>query len=146
MDIVKASIEKPVAVLVGVILVVLFGGIALATLPYQLSPDVTEPIITVRTNWQGATPYEIERDVIEEQEKVLKGIPGLTEMESSSFSGTSELSLKFEIGTDIDTALLRVTNKLDEVPEYPDQVDRPIVSATGASTSPVIWTILRDPA
>ena len=143
MDIVKASIQKPVAVLVGVILVVMFGGISLATLPYQLSPNVTEPIISVKTNWQGATPYEIERDVVEEQEKVLKGIPGLIEMESSSYSGTSELSLKFEIGTDIDTALLRVTNKLDEVPEYPDNVDRPIVSATGASTSPVIWTILR---
>ena len=143
MDIVKASIQKPVAVLVGVILVVMFGGISLATLPYQLSPNVTEPIITVKTNWQGATPYEIERDVVEEQEKVLKGIPGLIEMESSSYNGLSELSLKFEIGTDIDTALLRVTNKLDEVPEYPDNVDRPIVSATGASTSPVIWTILR---
>jgi HAE1 family hydrophobic/amphiphilic exporter-1 len=143
MDIVKTAIQKPVAVLVGVIMVVMFGGISLATLPYQLSPNVTEPIISVKTDWQGATPYEIERDVVEEQEKVLKGIPGLIEMESSSYSGTSELSLKFEIGTDIDTALLRVSNKLDEVPEYPDNADRPIVSATGASTSPVIWTTLR---
>ncbi|CCH48285.1 efflux RND transporter permease subunit [Pseudodesulfovibrio piezophilus] len=143
MDIVKASIEKPVAVLVGVILVVMFGTIALATLPYQLSPNVTEPIITVSTNWTGATPFEIERDIVEEQEKVLKGIPGLIEMESSSFNSLAELSLKFEIGTDIDSALLRVSNKLDEVPEYPDNADRPIVSATGASTSPVIWMILK---
>ncbi len=143
MDIVKAAIEKPVAVLVGVILIVLFGAISLATLPYQLSPDVTEPVITVTTNWQGATPYEIERDIVEEQEKVLKGIPGLTEMESSSYNGQSELTLKFEIGTDVDTALLRVSNKLDEVPEYPDNTDRPVVSATGASTSPVIWMIIR---
>jgi HAE1 family hydrophobic/amphiphilic exporter-1 len=142
-DIVKAAIEKPVAVLVGVILVVMFGSIALSTLPYQLSPDVTEPVITVTTTWQGATPYEIERDIVEEQEKVLKGIPGLIEMESSSYNGQSELTLKFEIGTDVDTALLRVSNKLDEVPEYPDNTDRPVVSATGASTSPVIWMILR---
>ncbi|MEF2232025.1 MAG: efflux RND transporter permease subunit [Pseudodesulfovibrio sp.] len=143
MELIKTSIEKPVAVLVGVILVVMFGAIALFTLPYQLSPNVTEPVITVKTDWQGATPYEIERDIIEEQEKVLKGIPGLIEMDSSSYNGTCELSLKFEIGTDIDTALLRVTNKLDEVPEYPDSADRPIVSATGASTSPVIWMMLR---
>ncbi|WP_419785031.1 efflux RND transporter permease subunit [Pseudodesulfovibrio sp.] len=143
MQIIKSAIEKPVAVLVGVIMVVMFGGIALFTLPYQLSPNVTEPIITVKTDWTGATPYEIERDIIEEQEKVLKGIPGLIEMDSSSYNGTSELSLKFEIGTDVDTALLRVTNKLDEVPEYPDSADRPIVSATGASTSPVIWMMLR---
>ncbi|QJB55147.1 efflux RND transporter permease subunit [Pseudodesulfovibrio sp. zrk46] len=143
MDIVKTAIEKPVAVLVGVILIVMFGGIALATLPYQLSPNVTEPVITVSTTWQGATPYEIERDIIEEQEKVLKGIPGLVEMESSCYNSLAELSLKFEIGTDIDTALLRVSNKLDEVPDYPDRADRPIVSATGASTSPVIWMILK---
>ena len=143
MELIKTSIEKPVAVLVGVILVVMFGAIALLTLPYQLSPNVTEPVITVKTDWLGATPYEIERDIIEEQEKVLKGIPGLIEMDSSSYNGTCELSLKFEIGTDVDTALLRVTNKLDEVPEYPDSADRPIVSATGASTSPVIWMMLR---
>ncbi|QGY40163.1 MMPL family transporter [Pseudodesulfovibrio cashew] len=143
MDIVKASIDKPVAVLVGVILVVLFGGIALATLPYQLSPNVTEPVITVSTTWQGATPYEIERDIVEEQEKVLKGIPGLIEMDSSSYNSLAELSLKFEIGTDVDSALLRVSNKLDEVPEYPDSAKRPVVSATGASTSPVIWLILK---
>ncbi|MDD3312841.1 efflux RND transporter permease subunit [Pseudodesulfovibrio sp.] len=143
MQIIKSAIDKPVAVLVGVILVVMFGAIALFTLPYQLSPNVTEPIITVKTDWQGATPYEIERDIIEEQEKVLKGIPGLIEMDSSSYNGTAELSLKFEIGTDIDTALLRTTNKLDEVPEYPDSADRPIVSATGASTSPVIWMMIR---
>lgn len=143
MDIVKAAIDKPVAVLVGVILVVMFGGIALATLPYQLSPNVTEPVITVSTTWQGATPFEIERDIVEEQEKVLKGIPGLIEMESSCYNSLAELTLKFEIGTDVDSALLRVSNKLDEVPDYPDSSDRPIVSATGASTSPVIWMILK---
>jgi HAE1 family hydrophobic/amphiphilic exporter-1 len=142
-DIVKAAIEKPVAVLVAVILIVMFGAISLGTLPYQLSPDVTEPVITVTTTWPGATPFEIERDIIEEQEKVLKGIPGLTEMESSSYNGQAELTLKFEIGTDVDTALLRVSNKLDEVPEYPDNTDRPVVSATGASTSPVIWMVMR---
>lgn len=143
MDIVKAAIEKPVAVLVGVILIVMFGSIALATLPYQLSPNVTEPVITVSTTWQGATPYEIERDIVEEQEKALKGIPGLTQMESSCYNSLAELTLKFAIGTDIDNALLRVSNKLNEVPGYPDRADRPVVSATGAATSPVIWMILK---
>ncbi|BCS87930.1 efflux RND transporter permease subunit [Pseudodesulfovibrio sediminis] len=142
MDIIGTAIRKPVAVLVGVILVAMFGLVALFSLPYQLSPNVTEPVISVTTTWSGATPYEMERDVVEEQEKVLKGIPGLTQMESANYNARSELTLKFEIGTEIDNALLRVSNKLDEVPEYPDDVDRPIISATGASTSPVIWLIL----
>ena len=143
MDLIKASITKPVTVIVGVILVVLFGLIGLQFLPYQLTPDVTEPEITVTTLWPGATPYEIEREIIEEQERVLKGIPGLVEMESSSFNNQGTVTLKFRIGTDIDDALLRVSNKLNEVPSYPENVEKPVINATGAATSPVIWIIFK---
>ena len=143
MDFVKFSIEKPVSILVGVILLVLFGGLALSGLPYQLSPSVTEPEITVETTWSGATPYEIERDIIEEQEKVLKGVTGLVEMESECFDSFGRISLRFKIGTNIDDALLRVSNKLNEVKKYPSDSDRPIISATGAATSPVIWMIFK---
>ncbi|MCP3677965.1 MAG: efflux RND transporter permease subunit [Deltaproteobacteria bacterium] len=143
MDIIRFAIEKPVTVIVGVILVVLFGIIGLLSLPYQLSPTVTEPDITVETRWPGATPYEIERDIIEEQENVLKGIPGLTEMESTSANSRGSITLRFAIGTDVDDALLRVSNKLNEVASYPENVEKPVINATGAETSPVIWTILK---
>jgi HAE1 family hydrophobic/amphiphilic exporter-1 len=143
MDPIRFSIEKPVSVIVGIILVVLFGWIGLTSLPYQLSPTVIEPEITVTTTWPGATPYEIEREIIEEQEKVLKGIPGLKELESSSFNSQGTVTLKFSIGTDVDGALLRVSNKLDEVSAYPENVNKPIISATGAATSPVIWMVLK---
>ncbi len=143
MDIVKFSIQKPVTVVVGVILIVLFGLIGLYRMPYQLSPDVTEPEITVTTTWTGATPYEIEREIIEEQEKVLKGIPGLVEMESSAFNDQGTVTLRFNIGTDVDDALLRVSNKINEVPSYPENVDRPIINATGAAASPIIWMIIK---
>ncbi len=143
MRFVQFSINKPVPVLVGVILIVLFGLIGLFTMPYQLSPDVTEPEITITTAWMGATPYEIERDIIEEQEKVLKGIPGLIEMESTASSAFGEITLRFIIGTDVDDALLRVSNKLNEVASYPENVDRPVISATGAATSPIIWMALK---
>ena len=77
MDLVQFSIKKPVTVIVGVIFILLFGLIGLFQMPYQLSPDVTVPEIEVRTVWPGATPYEIERDIIEAQEKTLKAYPGL---------------------------------------------------------------------
>jgi HAE1 family hydrophobic/amphiphilic exporter-1 len=143
MDLVKFSIEKPVTVTVGVILIVLFGTIGLLSMPYQLSPDVTEPEITVTTTWPGASPYEVEREIIERQEESLKGIPGLIEMESSSFNGQGSITLRFKIGTDVDDALLRVSNKLNEVPSYPENVDKPVINATGAATSPVIWIIFK---
>jgi HAE1 family hydrophobic/amphiphilic exporter-1 len=143
MDIVRFSIQKPVTVIVGIILVVLFGLIGLMSLPYQLSPTVIEPDITVTTRWPGATPYEVEREIIEEQEEVLKGIPGLKEMESSSFNSQGEITLKFNIGTNVDDALLRVSNKLNEVAAYPENVEKPVITATGAATSPVIWMVLK---
>jgi HAE1 family hydrophobic/amphiphilic exporter-1 len=143
MNIIKFSIEKPVSVIVGIILVVLFGWIGLVRMPYQLSPTVIEPEITVTTTWRGSTPYEIEREIIEEQEKVLKGITGLTKMESSAFNSQGTITLTFRIGSNVDAALLRVSNKLDEVAAYPENVDKPIITATGAATSPVIWMVLQ---
>jgi len=144
MNLISYSIKRPVTVLVAVILVVMFGYISLQRLPYQLSPTVIEPEITVTTTWRGATPYEIERDIIEEQEKVLKGIPNLKEMESEAFNGLSTVTLRFAIGTDTDDALLRVSNKMNEVKAYPNDVDRPVISATGSATSPVIWMIMKS--
>jgi len=146
MDIIGQAIRRPVAVAVGIILVVLFGIIGLRRMPYQLSPAVVEPEITVTTTWRGATPYEVERDIIEEQEKVLKGIPGLVEMESDSMNGRGSISLRFSLDTDVDDALLRVSNKLNEVPTYPEDVDKPVITATGAATSPVIWMVMKAEA
>ncbi len=143
MDIIKFSISKPVSVAVGVILVILFGLVGIGKLPVQLTPDVEAPQITVSTVWPGATPYEVEKDIIEEQEKVLKGIQRLTLMESSSYNSMGEITLTFEVGTDIDAALLRVSNKLNEVKSYPDNVEKPVIDASGAQSSPVIWMVLK---
>ncbi|RLC14723.1 MAG: AcrB/AcrD/AcrF family protein [Deltaproteobacteria bacterium] len=143
MDFIKFSISKPVSVVVGIILVVLFGLIGIRKLPVQLTPDVEAPQITVSTLWPGATPYEVEKDIIEEQEEVLKGIQRLTLMESSSYNSLGEITLTFEVGTDIDAALLRVSNKLNEVRRYPDNVEKPVINASGAQSSPVIWMVLK---
>lgn len=143
MNFIKFSISKPVSVFVGVILVVLFGLIGIFRLPVQLTPDVETPQITVTTLWPGATPYEVEKDVVEEQEEVLKGIQRLTLMESSSFNSRSEITLTFEVDTDIDAALLRVSNKLNEVRSYPENVQKPVIEASGAQSSPVIWMTLK---
>ena len=59
------AISRPVSVTVGVILVVMFGLLSVATLPIQLTPDVTVPTVTVTTNWPGATPQEVETDILE---------------------------------------------------------------------------------
>ncbi len=143
MDIIRFSILKPVTILAGIIMVLMFGGISLSRLPYQLSPTVIKPEIQVTTTWRGATPYEIEREIIEEQENTLKGLPDLIEMESEAHNSRGSVTLRFKVGTSVEEALLRVSNKINEVPSYPSGVDNPVVNASGATASPVIWMILK---
>lgn len=143
MDIIKYSIGKPVTVAVAVIIVVMFGIIGLKQLPVQLTPDVETPKITVTTMWPGASPADIEKDIVEKQEEVLKGLKGLTKLESSSYNNMAEITLTFDISTEIDNALLRVSNKMDEVGDYPENVDKPILDASGADSSPVVWMMLK---
>ncbi|MBC2704133.1 efflux RND transporter permease subunit [Desulfobacula sp.] len=143
MDIIRFFIHKPVTVAVGVILTVMFGLIGFQKLPVQLTPDVETPLITVNTAWYGATPYEIEKEIIEKQEKVLKGLQGLTKMESSSYNGLGTITLSFKIGTNLDEALLRVSNKMSEVGNYPENVTKPTIESSGANSSPIIWMVLK---
>ncbi len=143
MDFIRFAINKPVTVTVGVILVILFGVLGIMRLSVQLTPDVEAPQITVTTTWPGATPYEVEKDIVEEQEAALKGVQNLTLMESSSYNSQSTITLTFQVGTDLAAAVLNVSNKLDEVPNYPDNVDKPRIEASGARSSPVIWMVLK---
>ncbi len=143
MDIVKYSLNKPVSIAVAVILVVTFGLIGLDKLPVQLTPDVETPQITVQTSWGGATPFEIEKEILEKQEESLKGLRGLTRMESAAYNSFGEITLSFLLETKLDDALLRVSNKLNEVSGYPENAKKPVIESAGANSSPVIWMMLK---
>lgn len=143
MNVIRFFILNPVTVIVGVLLAALFGAASLRAIPVQLSPNIEQPIVSVNTNWPGATPYEVERAILEEQERRLKNLPGLYEMESIARDNRGRVVLTFDVGTDQDAALMRVSRKLDEVRMYPDNVERPIITAAGSEQSPIIWMVLR---
>ena len=142
MNLIKASIDRPIAVVSAVIMVVLFGYLALQTIPIQLAPDVNRPVITVNTSWRGAAPAEIEREVTNRQEEVLKGISGLKTIKSKSSNGSARITLEFEIGTNMDKSLLLVANRLDRVNGYPDEANEPSLSLAGAEDRPIAWFII----
>ena len=71
MKLVDTAIKRPVTVIVGAILLVLFGFISLYRIPIQLTPNVDLPEISVETVWRGASPVEIEREIVDAQEKSL---------------------------------------------------------------------------
>ena len=142
MNIIKIAIERPIAVIAAVLMVVMFGLVALDTIPIQLAPDVRNPIITITTDWPGAAPAEVEREITNEQEEVLKGITGLTDITSSSEPGRSRVTLEFDIGSNMDRALLLVSNRLDRVSDYPDEASEPTLRTAGAEDSAIAWFII----
>jgi multidrug efflux pump subunit AcrB len=117
----KISLSNPVAVVVACILVAIFGVLSLTRLPIQMTPDISRPEISIWTTWRASAPNEIESEIIEPQERVLRSIPGLLRMQSSASYGRSIINLQFVIGTDMNRALIEVMNRLNQVPRYPQR-------------------------
>ena len=141
MNVIQFAIRYPVTTTVAVILVSLFGLVSLMKLPIQLTPDVSKPEITIATRWQGASPKEVEREIVDKQEEQLKGVEGLEKMFGESSYDSAEIILRFPAGTNTETALLRVSNRLNQVKEYPDEVDEPVISSANTRGSAMGWFI-----
>ena len=131
---IKYALENPVKVLVGIFFVVLFGVQAAFNMPYRLIPNIEYPQITIRTTWTGASPYDMEKEIIDRQERVLKSIPGLTEFESVAMEGRCNVKLTFDLSVNVDDAILLVSNKLDEVRGYPDDMDKPTIRSADSDS------------
>ncbi|WP_342071431.1 efflux RND transporter permease subunit [Yoonia algicola] len=142
MDIIRYAIERPVAVIAAVLMAVLFGVLALTQIPIQLAPDVRKPIVVISTNWPGAAPTEIEREIVNPQEETLRGLDGLEIMTSRSRTGQAEVTLEFAIGTDMSQSLLLVSNRLDRVGGYPAEANEPTLNTSGADDSPIAWVLI----
>ncbi|HSG99370.1 MAG TPA: efflux RND transporter permease subunit, partial [candidate division Zixibacteria bacterium] len=132
----------PVTVAVGAIIAILGGLLALFRVPIQLTPDVQRPFVTVTTTWFGASPEEIEKEIILEQEEYLKSTEGLLRMTSESYDGYGEIALEFEMGADLTAAMVRVNNQLQQVPDYPENADQPIVTTTGPFEGAIAWFVV----
>jgi len=142
MDIIRYAIDRPVAVVAAVLMAVLFGVIALSRIPIQLAPDVRKPIVVIETNWPGAAPSEIEREIVNPQEEALRGLEGLEIMTSRSRTGQASVTLEFGVGTDMSQSLLLVSNRLDRVSGYPAEANEPSLNTSGSDDSPIAWVLL----
>jgi len=141
--IIDRAIQLPVTITVCAVLVILFGLISLFRVPVQLTPDVERPKISVRTFWFGASPEEVEKEIIIPQEDKLKTLEGLVKMESESLDSSGTVTLTFDVGTDIDTSLLKVSNKLTQVPSYPERAEKPVLISAGEQRQAMAYITLR---
>ncbi len=139
---IAAFIANPVKVSVGVLLLTLFGIIAMLGMPVQLSPDVEQPKISISTVWPGASPQEVEKEIVKEQEEQLKSVQGITKMSSECAESQGTITLEFAVGTDLQEALLKVNSQLQQVPSYPPDSDEPVIRTSDPSANAIAWMIL----
>ncbi|MCA9187340.1 MAG: efflux RND transporter permease subunit, partial [Planctomycetales bacterium] len=139
---IQACLHNPVKVAVGALLLALFGFIAIFRMPMQLIPEVETPTITIETRWPGASPQEVEREIIQEQEEQLKSVEGVSKMTSESMDSMGRITMEFTVGANMEETLLKVNSRLQQVPQYPEDADEPVISTSSASDRPIAWFIL----
>jgi HAE1 family hydrophobic/amphiphilic exporter-1 len=146
MNLIAASVANPVKVAVGVLLVALFGTLALVTMPVQLTPEVQVPTITVESRWLGASPQEIEQELVQPLEEQLRSVEGLVKLSSESSDSTGVVAMEFAVGTDMSQSLVKVNTRVQQVRNWPIDADRPVIKTAGADDRPVAWLILGQAA
>jgi HAE1 family hydrophobic/amphiphilic exporter-1 len=146
MNLIESCVASPVKVAVGVILVTLFGVLSILSMPVQLTPEVQIPTITVECRWRGASPQEIERELIQPLEEQLRSVEGLVKLSSDSSSSAGTVELEFAVGTEMSQALVKVNTRVQQVRDWPIDADRPVIKTSSANDRPVAWFILGQAA
>jgi len=135
----EALVRRGTLVAVALLIVCVLGVVAAFRIPVQMIPDLEVRTISVRTSWPGATPQDIEQEILIEQEEYLRNIPGLQKLEATASSGSASIELEFPYDVDITQTLIRVNNALSQVPDYPENVNEPSVDATSFSQNSFMY-------
>ncbi len=129
----ETIIRRGTLTAVATLILCVLGIVAATRIPVQMIPDLETRTISIRTNWPGATPQDIEKEIIIEQEEHLRNVPSLSRMTSTTSFGSARIQLEFPFGVDINDVLIDVSNALSRVPSYPNNVREPRIFATSFS-------------
>jgi len=146
MKITEISVNRPLAVSMVFLGIILFGFISVTNLPVALFPDVTFPMMIVLTTYPGAGPEEIETQITDPLEKSLGTINNLKEITSRTSENISQIILQFEWGTDLDASANDVRDILGYLTPYlPDDAEYPLIFKFDVNQQPVVmYTIGGD--
>ncbi|AWV07344.1 efflux RND transporter permease subunit [Marilutibacter maris] len=136
-NLVEFSTRRRVTIWMITISLLLFGVISLFNLKVNLLPDLSFPTLTVRTEYTGAAPSEIETLITEPVEEAVGVVKGLRKLKSVSRTGQSDVVLEFAWGTDMDKAMLEVRDKI-EVLQLPQEAEQPVLLRFNPSTEPIV--------
>ena len=139
MSIPRIAIERPVTMFMISMVIILLGAISLTRLPVDLMPDVQMPTITVRVNYQGVGPLEMEELVTRPIEQAVSAVAGLERVDSTSSEGNANIRLNFVWGTDLAEAADEVRTRLDRVRgRLPEDADPPTVFKFDSTSMPIM--------
>ncbi|MBU1343642.1 MAG: efflux RND transporter permease subunit [Proteobacteria bacterium] len=133
------SVKRPIFTTMVFLIVVIIGSVSLNRLRIDFLPTIELPTLDIRTEYEGASPEVMERLVTQILEEIVATVPGVEEMTSQSSEGNSNITVRFAWNTDIDTAALDVTSRIeDEINELPDNVIRPRIRKFDINSFPVV--------
>ncbi|BBD09509.1 efflux RND transporter permease subunit [Desulfovibrio ferrophilus] len=139
MNLPQFCVRRPVLTAMATLIVVTVGIFSLSRLRVDLLPAIELPTVSVRVNYEGASPEVMERLVTQVIEEVVATVPGVEEITSTSSTGRSDIRVRFSWGVSIDTAALDVRARLeDELNELPDDVERPWIRKFDVESFPVV--------
>jgi multidrug efflux pump subunit AcrB len=139
----KAVINKGTLVAVVVSIICILGVVASLSIPVQMIPDLEVRTITVRTGWAGATPQDVEKEILIEQERYLRSLPNLKRMTSYAAMGSATIELEFPFGVEVNDAMINVNNALSQVSSYPENVDQPRLISSSFSSNAFMYFSLK---
>ena len=125
--IIKSSIKYPTAIFALILLIVLLGTVALKEIPIQMTPDIDKPVLQVRVSWPGASPEDVEREVVTRLELAVTSLTGVENVESDSRFGSARVTLTYSVGQDMDIALIQLLSKVSAIDGLPFESKRPTV-------------------
>src|SRR5690606_38227056 len=135
----RFTVTRPVAVVMVFLAVVVFGAFSIRLLPLNLMPDISYPRLTVRTEYPGAAPAEVENNVSRPMEENLGVVTGLSRIDSVSRGGYSDVILEFAWDTDMDEANQDVLEKIDAIkPTLPTEIKQPLILRYDPTLDPVL--------
>jgi len=137
LKLVEVATRRHVTISMAAVTLVLFGLISLRNLPVNLLPDLSYPTLTVRTEYQGSAPEEVETLLTRPVEEAVGVVKNVIAVKSVSRTGQSDVILQFAWGTDMDRAGLDVREKL-ELLKLPLEVSRPLILRFNPATDPIM--------
>ncbi|MFB0564275.1 MAG: efflux RND transporter permease subunit [Candidatus Aminicenantaceae bacterium] len=135
--VIDVAIRRRVTVAMFTIAVMLFGFVSFTRLKINLLPELSYPTLTIRTEYEGAAPVEIENLITKPIEEIVGVVKNVQKISSVSRSGQSDVILEFAWGMDMDYAILEVREKMDAM-ELPLEVKRPVILRFDPSLDPII--------